>query len=221
MNTIQISPIKHNHRVFVGGKTGSGKSVLARAILRRQPNVVVIDTKCNEVEEWAKVGKVISGEAVHKVGSGRYIWQPQDSFLHDIAERNYHLQKLYKVGNRVIYIDEFGDIAPSAQKCPAALQTMSMRGRSAGLGLWGTTQRPHGVPLFCMSEAEHYFIFVTKLPHDRKRIENVVESHIDWDALGDCPACMSGGSNHYHPFFYKGPRGPVQGPTFLPSTEVL
>lgn len=209
-----------SERVIALGKSGSGKTTILRGLLGRVANGVIIDTKKNEEEYWRKVkGAKFTKTEPHKLGSGLWVWAPPDAWLDDREWINRSFIELYRQkGARVIYVDEFGDVAPSANRYPPALKTLAMRGRSAKKGLWGTTQRPADVPLFLLSEANHYFVCHTSIPQDQKRIDRLVENPVHYAALAPVNQNKSDPLNYK--FFYKASGMPLQGPTWLPREAI-
>jgi hypothetical protein len=80
------------------------------------------------------------------------------------------LQESFFDGDLTIYIDEIYAIAEPQKKPPEALWACYTRGRELGVGVWGVSQRPVWVPLFCLSEADWFFAFRLQLEEDRKKV---------------------------------------------------
>jgi hypothetical protein len=80
------------------------------------------------------------------------------------------LADCYKAGNMVLYVDELYSICPPNQKPLNVLWSMYTRGRELGIGVWSSSQRPAWIPLFALSEAEHFFNFRLQIDEDRKRM---------------------------------------------------
>lgn len=55
------------------------------------------------------------------------------------------------------------------------LGAIATRGRQLNIGLWCATQRPARVPIFLLSEADHFFMFHLKLPVDIGRVYEIAE----------------------------------------------
>lgn len=169
--------IRRGDRASFLGPSGSGKTEVAKALLVAQRNAIVIDTKRSE--EWDDVGEVIGSRDIFRVRAGRFVYRVDSDFLVDKDQPERFFRWALAAGNRVIYIDEQLDIpATTGQKI------LATQGRAAGVGLWVATQRPHGVPLYLLSEANHQFIFRLRLKRDRERIEETTAgAPIDWDTL--------------------------------------
>ena len=161
--------IKTNERILIVGKTGSGKTYLAKYLTRQANRLIVLDAKATlsewNLDPWDSVarGKLLNHEPVRI-----RVLPPYDG---DITEHwESVLSDCYKAGNVVVYIDELYSICPPNQKPMNVLWSMYTRGRELGIGVWSSSQRPAWIPLFALSEAEHFFNFRLQLEEDRKRM---------------------------------------------------
>ena len=168
--------IRRGQRVNVVGPSGSGKTELLKTLLRTQQNAIVVDTK--RVEDWSNVGEIIGPKDVYRIRGGRFVYRVEEDFLvnPELPERFFRWALRNK--NRTIAIDEQLDIP----NCPGE-KILATQGRASGVGLWVATQRPHGVPLYTLSEANHTFVFRLRIDRDRDRIETLTGAKIDWEAL--------------------------------------
>jgi energy-coupling factor transporter ATP-binding protein EcfA2 len=161
--------IKTNERILIVGKTGSGKTYLAKYLTRQANRLVVLDAKATltdwNLDPWDSVsrGKLLSHEPIRI-----RVLPPYDGDITEYWEAV--LSDCYKAGNVVIYIDELYSICPPNQKPMNVLWSMYTRGRELGIGVWSSSQRPAWIPLFALSEAEHFFNFRLQLDEDRKRM---------------------------------------------------
>lgn len=164
---LQIQP---HERVAIVGKTGSGKTYFAKALLSQYPRVIVIDPKgtfnSEGYERWTKKTPKLLADA-HK---DFHIRIP--AITADKPEEAYEeiFQTVYENGvNTLIYIDELYGVISSANggKWLRALMT---RGREFNLSVMVATQRPSRIPLFALSEAEWFFCFRLQLLADRARM---------------------------------------------------
>lgn len=155
--------ISSHDRVLVAGKTGSGKSTLTMFMLATLKRLVVIDSK-DGLQDWflddfnrSTINRIKNGEAVR-------IRVVKDEDALEV------LRAAYEGKDIVVYIDEVTALIPPQSKPDQVFVDIWQRGRSRGVGAWAATQRPSGIPLIFMSEAEHFFIFRLNLDEDRKRL---------------------------------------------------
>jgi len=178
--------------VFVAGKKGSGKSVLARTYLSRAwyPNVVLLDSKGDE--PWPEAGATWeSGKTpiysrlkdLANYAGGRVVYRPNryelngdnyDAFYewaYDWAGKNVRTWRTpwgdFKY-SLIILTDELFAVVQAGKT--DGFTACLTRGRSRGLGMWNLCQRPMFIPLFAISESDHRFMFRLNMPQDRKRM---------------------------------------------------
>jgi DNA helicase HerA-like ATPase len=162
------------------GKTGSGKSFLARYLLKlayaRGWRIEIVDPK----KDWMirlqadgsrklipfgkKPGTVDSPVLVSSFNRELHcqIIQPvqwdktMDRFADDIM----------KVKNTIIYFDEVTQLA-SANSVPLKMRILFTQGRSKNVGAWSGSQRPVRIPEDVKGQAEVWFIFKLTSQKDR------------------------------------------------------
>jgi energy-coupling factor transporter ATP-binding protein EcfA2 len=161
--------LKSNERVLLCGKTGSGKTYLARYITRPLKRLVVLDGK-GTLGEWGleawnsktmrdlRRGDNVRLRALPPIGT---------NFLEYWEEV---ISACFQAGNVTIYIDELYAVCPPNKNPSDALWSAYTRGRELGVGVWSATQRPVWIPLFALSEAEHFFVFRLQLMDDKSRL---------------------------------------------------
>jgi hypothetical protein len=150
-------PIRHNDRVFIQGKTESGKTVLAGHLFSMFTGCrrTIIDVKgrlnagveparsAEELDLAAPVSHFIPGSLDEKV-------------YEDVFQRLWHAG-----GPRVIWLDE--SYGPTRKGyAPEGLRLIVQQGREHDIGLLACSQRPVNVEVTLVSEAEHVFIFVPR-----------------------------------------------------------
>ena len=108
-------------------------------------------------------------------GEGKAIYRPS---IYEMSDEFYNIffQWIYERMNCIVYIDELMSISTSSQ-IPFFLKAILTRGRQRNTACWMSTQRPKTIPLVCMSEATHFFIFDLNLMDDRERISNIAGSN--------------------------------------------
>ena len=172
--------IRTDERVFICGKTGSGKTTLAKYLTAPIKRLVVFDSKGTlggwgllEYDDEAQK-KLLEGEPARirvlaPIGED----MDADEFWNEI------FRLCFEAGNVTIYIDELFAIVEPGARAPSYMQACYTRGREFGIGVWASTQRPSWVPLFTMSEAEHYFMFRLTLAKDRTTMAAFMTEEVD------------------------------------------
>lgn len=162
--------IQSNHRVFFTGKTRSGKTTAARIISSKLNRLIVFDPK-NQIDndEWnledatdatwqaLDDGEEIRMRVVPPVENVDLFWIEQ-------------LTKVFEAQNCTLYIDELYMIVPPGTKSPAILSALWTQGGGLNIGVWSCSQRPTLIPLFAISESEHWFMFRLTNLDDRQRM---------------------------------------------------
>jgi hypothetical protein len=174
------------------GNTGEGKTIVACSLIQAQKNVIIINTKHDPVfaEGDRRIGLLPSVDSVvtrdnqiFHVQGGRYDYRPSDDFLRNPEAKDRFFAWALAAGNRVIYIDEFNDICPSAQVYPYYFQKAIKQGRWKGLGIWGSAQEPIRVPSFCFGQSQYRILFYLGWQPHRKTAEEWFQSDIDWSLI--------------------------------------
>lgn len=167
--------IKSDEHVFIAGKTGSGKTYLARKYLAGYENVFVLDTK--GTLEWPEVPRdeltiITHISELNKVETPKCIYKPA---IEELEPEFYDqfFRFIYERGHTILWVDEIMSVSPNAQKIPFYLKAALTRGRELGVAVWSLTQRPSGINLLPISEASHIISFDLNLPQDRKRMAEV------------------------------------------------
>lgn len=177
--SITLPAIKGSQRVFIVGKTRSGKSTMARYLLKEVAKaggrVFIIDPK----KDWM-------GRPPHRTPYG----VPSQDFkgsvdnpiltssfnpdykvmIYEPAEWDKNCDNIMldaiKTGYTTIYIDEIKQLVP-ATYAPKNLQIAYTQGAAAGVGVWGGVQRPKGIPEIMKDQAEVWIVFRVKKREDR------------------------------------------------------
>lgn len=160
--------IREGERAIIIGATGSGKTVMARALLREVPRLVVLDPKGTlgkwGLEEWNEETqeRLYERERVRvrvALEGGRDFEKFWESVL----------QEVYEATDLVVYVDEASGIIDSTKPGPW-LNSVWTRGREFNETGIAATQRPRNIPRIFLTEAEHYFVFTLRHPEDRKYV---------------------------------------------------
>jgi ABC-type dipeptide/oligopeptide/nickel transport system ATPase component len=165
--------VKTNERVAFVGKTGSGKTFLAKHLLGGVKRAVIVDTKGTLYTGWNTVQW--NKKNLKKLSDG----EPIRLRIPPVIARNveeaydYYFEEIYSIGNVVVYIDELYGVT-NGSRASQYLRALYTRGREFGIGVWACTQRPAWVPLFCISESEWLFAFRLQMMEDRKRMAELM-----------------------------------------------
>lgn len=155
----------------MAGTTGSGKTTLAKSLLTARDYVISIDTK--RENKWRDFSVTSSIDRLFKSDQpGKYIFRP-DFGIRGVIQIAEVCDRAYREGNWHIHFDELYQctIRPgTSQGYPPSLVRLWTAGRSKGITAWGCTQRPRFIPIFCMSESTHYFIFELGNRNDLKHV---------------------------------------------------
>jgi DNA helicase HerA-like ATPase len=167
--------IPANEHVFIPGKTGTGKTFLARKYLAGYENVVAIDTK--GMLDWPEIPRreltiVTRLKDLPEVETKKIIYRPVwQEMTQEIF--NEFFKWCYLRRNTIVWIDEAMSITPSPFKIPDYYKAILTRGRERNTSVWSLTQRPSGIAQVIMSEATHFFVFDLNLPQDREKLVEV------------------------------------------------
>ena len=177
-----MNSIPNNARVFVAGKTGTGKSYLTESYLRNYDYVIKLDTQDETSERRAlnkspwrglKEGKdftcVSTLEEVAQCTTKKIIYTP------DITEQSFDdfdkfFEFVYRRENTIVWIDELMSISNSPLKVPFYLKACYTRGRSKQIGIWALSQRPADIPAVSMANSEVFIAFRLRLLSDREKL---------------------------------------------------
>ncbi len=172
-------------RVSVVGKTGSGKSVLVKRLLKAMEKeaqklnfyypIIILDNK-GSPKTFQGFGKRIKKLKDLKPSLAKgltiIVYSPQE------AERNVHyyagfFEYLYKLNEpMLVYVDEF-TLLGKGENIPEYVEKFYKQGRERLQALWGATQNPVYLPHDFLSQADHYFVFDLLNKADRERIASM------------------------------------------------
>lgn len=164
--------IRQDERVALVGRTGSGKTFFARALLTGARRLVILDSK-GTLRDWPGVIDVpishIADDQEHfdtllaEYGRLRVL-------ISTPAEGETVARLAYHAGDLIVYIDEMYGVIPPGTRVGPWIQALYTRGRELGIGVWSGTQRPTWAPLVMFSEAEWFVVFQLLLEEDRRRV---------------------------------------------------
>lgn len=187
--------IKPDERVFITGKTGSGKSELLKQVIDSFEYAVVLDNKgrfgtnrntkqfelkgyglCRDLDELPRYA-----ERYKKI-----VYRPDPRLEEDIQvfrdEMNAFFWWIYYRENTFLGIDESTAICDKAY-IPSGLNAIYSRGRELNVGCASCTQRPVNIHNNLISEAEHFYLYRTQLQSHRDKLSgfmgDIVRNQID------------------------------------------
>jgi len=183
---------RSNERVVFVGPTRSGKTRLARTLLRGRPNVLIVDPK----GQWqADPGDLIAKtlpqlaqrlNAARDTGRRVVYRVPKE---HLLPANAWYLDEVARMvldrGKTLLYYDELVFVANGTdftKRAPHFYFAMTT-GASRGVGVWGSVQRPSHVPSIVFSETEYRATFYLRKASDRDRMEEVMGDDVPWDVL--------------------------------------
>lgn len=162
--------LEPGQRGLLVGKTGSGKTCAALFLLRHTPGpVVILDTKIEPAFDTAfPPGEITIQDGLGPLtGTTRITivrprahelvaWKLLDAWLTTIPEAT------------TVYLDELYQVHGPGGFAGPGLTGILTRGRSKGISVLMSTQRPRFISGFCLTEAEKYYIYWLSKPADRR-----------------------------------------------------
>lgn len=146
----------------MAGTTGSGKTTLAQSLLGTRSYVISFDTKHdNQWNGFSITGNIERIFSQRRTDNGKFIFRPEYG-LSGIAQIAEICDRAFKEGHWHIHFDELYQCTArpgTSQGYPPSVIRLWTAGRSKGITAWGCTQRPKFIPIFCMSESTHFFLF--------------------------------------------------------------
>ena len=158
--------INASDRIFVTGRTGSGKSVLMKQLLIPNiANYVIYDYKHEITLPDSIIFNKITDFKLHPNESA-IIYRPGTG---SDEEFNQLCRQVFYRGNNTLILDEIASHMTSTKICQWH-DTIMRLGRSKRVGIINCTQRPRICHNNVISQCEHFFIFKLTQQTDKKKM---------------------------------------------------
>lgn len=173
-------------RAFIGGPTGSGKSLMGKWLIRRVNTApaIIYNTKRDAefsklpnariVKEWDEIDTALEDGVTEYVD-----FQPSRTIAADpVALDAFLMEHLERFERIPAVLDETYNFHSGGRAGPG-LTLLLTQGRSAGITTIMMAQRPAWISLFCLSEAQRYYLFDLAHEDDKKRVGKVIPGFED------------------------------------------
>lgn len=169
---------QQGEHVTLVGPTGGGKTTLALELLPRRDYVAVLGTKPRDPTLSRLVGAGFRRlrEWPPSWGQHRVVVWPEYRRIEDVHRQqvvfDHMLREIFTAQAWCVYVDELHYLCETL-RLDKALLTYWQQGRSIGISLVASSQRPANIPLAAYSQATHLFFWRTNDERDLKRIGGV------------------------------------------------
>lgn len=174
--------IRANDRIFLTGKTGSGKTAAAKSLIwDKLDDCIFYDMTGKEAEslnypvltDIDEVREALFPDDVTERVT-KFVFAPELPSYDDweqLCELCYNAANIHLIADELMMVYRDGNsVRPTTDHHLKILTN----GRKRGVGLTAATQRPVNVPLESISESEHIFTFLLKLPKDCRRMSKIM-----------------------------------------------
>lgn len=187
--------IRRTDRACFFGRTGSGKTTLARRLLRScSLPFVVLDPKHRYEDEGVQVTHAFNRKLSEQIIRVDPIGGGEELELWDEVIYN-----VWKHGDTILYADEATLLTPPRSVLPE-LGRAIRTGRERNVAVWIGSQRPKDIPSVVFTEAEHFFLFRLQWDADREKVASFTSPHVERPYKG----MLREGRQAKHDFIYYG-----------------
>lgn len=178
-NFLEVFEWEQGQHITLVGRTKSGKTSLVRRLLPIRDYTVVLATKRKDSSlydplrregfrlqedldlDWKKTPKIIFRPRM-RTPNRAGLEEQKEGFEQALIE-------IFNVGNWCVYADEVRYLTDNL-KLAGVFDVLWLQGRSLGISLVVSTQRPVSIPLLAFDQADHIFCWRQTLKDDIDRI---------------------------------------------------
>lgn len=163
---------RKDERTIIVGATGTGKTTLLKQLVAPCPSIIVIDSKgtyggSDGAPGYTMVSSPSALKRLRKVHT-HIQYRPDERHL-NVPSYDEVYKWVYHRGNIMCVTDE-AFLVHKGSYAPDWLRACVTCGRELGIGMVTGTQRPRGIDLRLLTEAEVFISFDLRHKDDRKRI---------------------------------------------------
>lgn len=153
-----------DQRAAFFGKTGSGKTTLAKRLLETSDtDYVILDAKHTVTIPGVKIVKSWNKRL------DRQIVRPPNPAT-EMYEYYKSIMGAWQRKNIIIYVDELTLVNPNAVRLSNVLARAIRTGRERKVGVWIGSQRPKQIPSSVFTETDHIYAFRLSYKADRDKV---------------------------------------------------
>ena len=205
MPTVNDFKLEKGQRGIIIGRTGTGKTHLAKFLIPTEEPIALFDPK-RELDYKDNRVKIYHSLTAIKVRQpDRFMYRPSEDDVDNLRMYSDVLKWCYAHPPRFVYLDDMVGILDQ-RRYPRYLQIAYQMGRQRNVQCLACTQRPAFVPGFLMSESSKFYVFHLHYPSDVKKVQEMVPGY-EPDLLLDNP----------HAFFYYDHKMPVARRYVMPA----